>query len=337
MNSTDMQAGDDAVHRGRIVTCLRAMGRDSTILQYDLLQGGISGAVTYRVHLPDDTVVLKFADAAGSRGAWERSRREALFYRDLARRIPLPVPAVLGMSTGESAGWICLRAYSPVPPIETWDERQYLEIARDLGRFHAAFWNGAGQVSHLPWLRQRAASTDPATRRRASASWRNLLAQPRHRSIVSPRDTARIDAMISHVDRLDAVLAAFPATLCHGDCHHGNLLADIDGRWVWADWQEVGIGPGAKDLSFFLQRARFAGAAVPGDLVVAAYHDSLGAVVRQTVTRAMVQRAIDASELRTTLLLWPPFLSQLSPDHLDAFMRRLRQVAQTIGMDLKSR
>ena len=56
-------------------------------------------------------------------------------------------------------------------------------------------------------------------------------------------------------------------TLCHNDCPIGNLLRD-EGRLVWADWQEAGIGQGANDL---YQRAD-----MPVDrVVVRAYQERL--------------------------------------------------------------
>jgi aminoglycoside phosphotransferase (APT) family kinase protein len=317
------------MHRDRIAACLQATGAQSTILHYELLQGGISGTATYRVVLPNEQVVLKVAEPSSPYHVLERARREILFYRDLAERIPLRVPAVLGLAPDKSSPWLCLRAYDPAPPIDTWIDQHYLDIAEQLGRFHAAFWNDTQQLSHLPWLRKQSPA-DPATRRQAAVSWRALANSPDGERILSPDEITWIEDMISRVDRLEALLEAFPTTLCHGDCHHGNLLLDEDGRWRWADWQEVGIGCGPEDLSFFFQRAAFAGWRVPEDAAITAYHRSLESATGRRIPRAGVKEAIDASELRTVLLFWPPFFSYLSSRQLADLMRRLHALADAL-------
>lgn len=317
----------DDPHRNRIALCLHAMGRNPAIARYDVLQGGISGAFTYRVRLANDTLVLKIAGAESSPDALDRFRREIMFYRLLAGRVSLRVPAVLGLSADEPSPWLCLRAYQPAPPIESWEQRHYLEIAGQLGWFHAAFWNREAELSHLVWLRRPDGVTDPATLQRAAASWHALQQQLPLHDAVTPVEIAWIEAMLSRVDRLDAALGAFPMTLRHGDCHHGNLLMDGAGHWVWADWQETGLGPGPDDLSFLFQRARFAGAAVPEEAAVAAYHHSLEAALEERVPLDAIRRVMHASELRTMLLLWPPFLPHLSAEQLEVFMRRLHHLA----------
>lgn len=194
--------------------------------------------------------------------------REIRFYVDLADRIPLQVPTVLGTSAGASASWLCLSAEWPAPPVETWPEHWYLEVARQLGRFHATFWNSTQELSGLPWLRTHEWYPIPAVIQQASASWQTLAAQPGYQRVLTLDVIGWIETMVRAVDGPDPALQSLPLTLCHGDCHHGNLLINAAGEWVWADWQEVGIGRGPEDLSFFLQRARMAGGRVPEEVAI---------------------------------------------------------------------
>jgi len=324
--------GNDAVHRDRVAACLRALGRDHTIVRYEVLQGGISGAPTYRVHLANEQVVLKIAAETSPPGVLACARREIHFYRDLADSIPLQIPAVLGTISDTSASCLCLRAYQVAPPIETWSERHYREIAGQLGQFHAAFWKRTEELSHLSWLRQLASPPDGTTLQHATESWHALAGLPNYQTVLTSAEIAWIEAMVSHMDYTDSVLQAFPMTLCHGDCHHGNLLMDGDGEWRWADWQEVGIGRGPEDLSFFLQRARMAGGAVPEDAVVRAYHQCLEAAAGQSIRLTTVKQVVDASELRTLLLLWPPFLSRVPVQQLREIVRRLHLLTDRLGL-----
>ena len=63
----------------------------------------------------------------------------------------------------------------------------------------------------------------------------------------------------SRFDRLDAALTELPVCLRHGDWHLGNILIDPADRFVWIDWQEVGLGHGPEDLALLWQRAEFGG------------------------------------------------------------------------------
>jgi Ser/Thr protein kinase RdoA (MazF antagonist) len=322
---------DETTHRARVTGGLHLAGLDPTITRHEILQGGISGAATYRVGLPNEHVVLKVTEADDSYYLVERAQREMGFYRELADRIPLAVPKVRGLSRDASTRVICLRAYDPAPPIDAWTEGDYLEVATQLGRFHALFWDDVQRLAHLLWLRRERWPADPA---QAAAIWRVLLEEPVRQKLLPSSEPAWIEAMLARVEHLEAVIEALPPTLCHGDCHYGNLLQDGSGRWIWADWQEVGIGWGAEDLSFFLQRARFAGGSVPQQAVMATYHQALEEATERRIPFGEVPRAVDASELRMALLLWPPFLSQLSPQRLAAFVERLHGLADGLGGDV---
>jgi Ser/Thr protein kinase RdoA (MazF antagonist) len=323
---------DDGLHRGRISACLRTMKLDPTIRDYEVLQGGISGAATYRVHSAGQHVVLKIVEAISPPDLLERAEREISFYSALSARIPLRVPAVLGISTDASAYGLCLRAYRPAFAVETWNERNYTELAQELGRFHATFWNSTDQLSHLRSLRKHTWSSDPSTLLQASASWRGLLQRPQNRDKVSPDELTWIDRVLSRLDGLNPVYESVPTTLCHGDCHNANLLIDDDGERVWADWQEVGIGLGPEDLSFLFQRARAEGALVPEDAAIKAYHQSLQAAVGQSIDLQTVRRVMDAFEFRTLLLLWPPFLAGASAQQLSRTVCRLHYLERRLGL-----
>jgi aminoglycoside phosphotransferase (APT) family kinase protein len=131
---------------------------------------------------------------------------------------------------------------------------------------------------------------------------------------------------VERVTTLQALRQATPMTLCHGDCHIGNLLYDAGDRLVWADWQEVGIGRGPDDLSFLLQRAVADGASVPETSLLAAYRDELIALTGTSLTLKTLQGIMDAFELRTRLLEWPPYLAMGDDRRIAAHVARIEQI-----------
>ena len=67
---------DDGVHRSRLAPCLHALQLDSASVRYEVLQRGISGAVTYCVNLGDKRIVLKVAEATSTQDVLERVQRD---------------------------------------------------------------------------------------------------------------------------------------------------------------------------------------------------------------------------------------------------------------------
>jgi Ser/Thr protein kinase RdoA (MazF antagonist) len=325
---------DDAVHRRRIEAALAWIhGGPASFVGFGVLQGGISGAYTYHLHLAGKDAVLKIVVPGADPQVLVRGRREAAFYRDLAPRIPLRVPHVLGLDADANSVALLLAAYRPAPRASEWAKQDYLTVAEQLARLHAIYWNATESLPGLTWLRPLPEHTSAESVRQASTCWRALAAEPRFAGVLSAQDERWIGEMLSHVDALDAVIQCLPMTLCHGDCHSGNLLRDPDDRWVWADWQEVRVGCGPEDLSFFFQRARAAGGNVPEEAAIAVYHERLVSETGHLVPLAAVRQVIAASELRTEALHWPPFLFHFSTDALAAMLRRMRALAAELGQD----
>jgi aminoglycoside phosphotransferase (APT) family kinase protein len=133
---------------------------------------------------------------------------------------------------------------------------------------------------------------------------------------------------------VDAIIRSWPVALCHGDCHRDNFLRDNQGNLVWADWQEVGVGAGPEDLSFFWQRAAAAGDALPVEQMLVIYHERLQAQTGAAISLPAVQRVARASELRTTLLHWPFYLQQASVAQIVRLLQRIEQLLAAIKDDV---
>jgi aminoglycoside phosphotransferase (APT) family kinase protein len=312
-----------------IRACLDRMGRDADELrQYEVLQGGVSGSGTYRLELATGDVILKATPADREPHVVARARREAEFYRRLADRVPVRVPRPLAIVTDDDFG-ICLllARYAACPPASAWSERRYCRAGEELGRFHAAFWNRIDRLSELAWLRDPGHADVSAEAARAYGYWQELREIDRFRDILTPQRKQRIVRLLERIDEVDRALQSLPPTLCHGDFHARNLLRDGEDGFIWADWQEVGIGRGPEDLSFFIQRASFDGGAVPRDELTGAYHASLAAATGQEIPLSSILRVMDGSELRTRLLHWPAYLKQASRESLAEIVDRIDQLA----------
>lgn len=318
--------GEGRCDEALVVAALRRLGREpaAASLTYHLLAGGLSGASVYRLGLAGEEMVLKVTTPGADRQVMARARREALFYRELAALVPVSVPRVLGLDLDEAEGVaVLLVAYAPSLPPDHWTEYAYGQVARQLGRLHAAFWGETTALARPKWLGAIPRVTH-ARCRRAAGKWRALARRDDLREALAPR-RPRLDRLLLKMPAMDARMATSPVTLCHGDFHPGNLLRGPAGEWIWADWQEVRLGPGVDDLAFFWQRA-FAAAATPPpyEAMVQAYGAGLEtAGGARPATREQLGRALAWAELRSWLLDWPGYLGALPDTRVERILRRI--------------
>lgn len=260
-------------HETHAVAALRRLGREPAGASFAsrVLAGGLSGSVVHHVELAGQDMVLKVTLPSDDRQLMVRARREALFYQELATLVPVLVPRVLDLHLSETEGAVLLLAAClPSPSPDDWTERGYVQVAHQLGRLHATFW-GKTTESELPdWLRARPGVT-PDQCQDAARLWRALGKREDLTEALASRRRS-LESLLLNIPTLDPHMATTPATLCHGDFHAGNLLRDPAGEWIWADWQEVCLGPGVDDLAFFWQRAFVAADTPPPyDAMVRAY------------------------------------------------------------------
>jgi len=133
-----------------------------------------------------------------------------------------------------------------------WPPERTLLAARHLGAFGGAF---LGKPPEVPWmgrgyLRQRVErASDRLTLFEDVATWQH----ERLRGHFDPAMGERLRAVWARRGDLLDALDALPQTLCHGDCHRGNLIAaGATGereRTVAVDWGTAGAGPVGADLA----------------------------------------------------------------------------------------
>ncbi|MFL5731596.1 MAG: aminoglycoside phosphotransferase family protein [Chloroflexia bacterium] len=319
-------------HENIIAHALQALGTMSMCdFTYELLTGGVSQSFTYALNLGKDALVLKATLPGSASEVMGRAQREALFYHHLAGRVPLRVPRVLDTNVGDEVGrspvYILMARYQPSQPPGEWREGQFVEAAGQIASLHAAFWDRTGDLRELPWLKREQQTPIFAPDRAvegAQSYWRDLQQAKPAGAVPDALET------LQNLRSLRAILRSFPLTLCHGDCHAGNVLVDGDGGMVWADWQDVGLGRGPVDLSFFMERSYFAGAAVPHASVIRAYREALEAATGQPFPEPEVRHAMVAAELLSWLLAWPPFLPWASAEQLSRVLQRVAHLAEQL-------
>ena len=290
----------------------------------ELLNGGVSGASTYRVRGLPEPCVLKVIAADSAAYVRARGYREIRFYNDLAAHIPLHTPHVLASSIEESGSYaLLLAAYTPMKPASELNDASFIEIAEELATFHAMYWNRTDQLDNLSWLEKPKTLDLTNDARHAYETWQALARQPQFHEVLTDATLRNIESVLVEVGTKPEYGPQTVMTLCHGDCHLDNLLRDQEGGLLWADWQEVRIGYGPSDLTFLIQRAEADGADIAQDAVIAAYCSALEAAGVEGVNEDAIKFSMNESERRSRLLYWPDYLRDATPETMTHHLTRI--------------
>lgn len=205
------------------------------------------------------TVVAKFSSAdpvSRSMGiASGMYEREALFYRDLAPRLQVRVPAPYYAEFDSDTGGfsLILEDLSPARPGEQLSGCSVEEartVIRNAARLHGGSWDDSGMAADS-WLR---------TGIRSMVDFATQLPDFQSRFAAEFGDRVGADT-IKLADKLLALRTEWfrfvqqPKCLWHRDFRADNLMLDVGGRVgdiAIIDWQTVAYGPGVCDLSQFL-------------------------------------------------------------------------------------
>lgn len=317
MNKTGESLDDHAITHAMLIA--KALAAPLT-----LLSGGGSGASTYRVHGLSEPCVLKIIEDESADHIRTRGYREIHFYTELAVHLPLHTPRVLASLLQESGDCaLLIAAYESLPPATALRAEDFDEIAIQLARFHAVYWNRTELLAHLAWLAKPTARDLTDDARHARETWLALAQRPQFRELLTASTLRAIEAALVGVQTKPEYGPDTALTLCHGDCHLDNLMRDQAGRLIWADWQEVRIGYGPSDLTFLMQRAEANGATIAHARVVAVYCKALQEAGIDGVNERAIMSAMNESARRTRLLYWPDYMSEATSERMAHHLTRI--------------
>lgn len=271
------------------------------------------------------------ARTAASIGAYAREER---FYRELAPRTDVSLPAYLGTVAPDGVLLEDLGHLEPGDQFADLPVRTVRRLREQLARLQAPFWEDP-ELATASWLHRRLGVAIPDIVARMESSW------------AATRDHLAADFDAAERDQIDRFVAGAgdwavaldgPFSLTHHDYRVDNVLFDpADPEVVVVlDWQTVGWGAPMFDVAYLMAT-------------------SLAPHVRREVERDEVARHVadlaaggvtwDGDEawaayrraaFATLLMLVPPTGSVKRSERSDAMFRRLLRHGARMALDLDS-
>ncbi len=312
------------------------------------LTGGVSGSPIYRLTVsyrsepdgsgaygPSDIISLVLKRGRTQSGAIlaGSARREAYFYRTLARQLPVRTPRllltaddVIGEPTaplvvaasnslalnwdgvGCDTDWVLMEALPAevVWPRASWTAKHYRLALCTLADLHATWWGHPPDPADYPWVwTPTGHHTDGLVREARQALLEIESAAWGEKFLPKERLQAWLRVLDDPACLLD-LLMEMPQTLIHGDYWPGNIAMRADGPAVF-DWQLVGVGPAAYDLDCFYSSSRWWFGRLPLSLteIRNAYLGLLTERLGQRVDRSSLDIGMDAARAWRFAVLWP--------------------------------
>lgn len=243
----------------------QALRNDSAVVtrfEVKALSGGFAGVTvgghgTYRVVGTAGDVpwalILKVLGRVSGTGSddpreWNYWKREILAYQSgLLDELPdgVAAPRCFGVTSyPDDEYWIWLQDIGAISA--TWDMAQYVQAARDLGRFNGAYLAGL-PIPDQPWF----------TRGRVR-NWLELagpiiedlpahLANRTRRHWLTPHTAEAVTGLWRNREPMLSALDALPRCLCHHDAFSRNLFVGETGTTA-IDWQIMGTGAVGEEI-----------------------------------------------------------------------------------------
>ena len=111
--------------------------------------------------------------------------------------------------------------------------------------------------------------------------------------------------------------------ICHGDFHPENILFDTAKNLIICDWQNVKIGKGISDISFFIERAIGFGINVNADKLINYYCTCLSKYTDRVIENDILLKEKSAAALLTIFSFWAYYLKESEKERIFPFYNEM--------------
>jgi len=292
-----------------MITKIKKILSSSDILSVNKLTPLSESASGAYVFSADDKYVIKYTNLLElDSNARESLKKEYEFYKICDNKFEI-IPEVIFQYSSETELLIIFKKYQPIKDNE-WTENLQNQVMEMCAKIHATNANDFSELFASNNAHQE--DETPHSLETSLESWSKLQSKfPESIDIFLLEEMYKnFNAAISHTDEI-----CIPKTLCHGDYHPWNFLKNGD-KAVICDWQNVDIGNGVGDVTFFLSRGKTR-LNISRDKLISAYIQHLSKYANIQLDKNIVIKQIAVSEFDVSFKFWADYLQNAS---LDAVM-----------------
>lgn len=224
--------------------------------------------------------------------------REMEFYSLFQENISLPIPKVIYIERNSDYGSIIVFLYYKQIEFSIWNKDLLLKAIDFCAKLHSLDTNlikrFGFQFKHI--------SPDSNELHNSLNEWHYVLNQ--HDGYF---DKEILNTIHKKFNSICNILNSPPYNICHGDFHANNILLDNEDIVV-CDWQCVGIGKGAGDISFFISRGKAEGIVMDEDNLIGYYCERLSNYTKTEINKGDIYYVINASTVFTSFMYWAYYL-----------------------------
>jgi len=140
--------------------------------------------------------------------------------------------------------------------------------------------------------------------------WSTIL-----KSYLADFDVKQIQLIYNNFNNILDILSTSANCLCHGDFHAENMMFD-NNRLILADWQNISIGNGATDISFFISRGKASGMIINEDEIINYYCKRIYYYSGIPTEKNKIYKVINASNVFISYMYWAFYLRDSNLDRV---------------------
>ena len=292
-----------------IIDYLQERGLFTAVQSLEPLRNGASGAKVYRVIDQAGSYVVKHTHPSlcgGDQHLLSSYERELRFYSVVDSGTFPAVPQALHVENNPELGFILVLPNYERIEFDQWSPKLQERAAELCAQIHSL---DPACVESLG-LEFEEITVDTDSLDQALENWIYVL--NRH---CQQLDTKPLQNIRDSMSSICSILNAPPHRVCHGDFHAENLLLN-QGDLVICDWQNVNIGKGAGDISFFISRGKAAGIDIDAAQLIDRYCEKLSFYTKQEVEKKDIYDVINASTVHISFRFWPHYLRDAKADRV---------------------
>lgn len=224
--------------------------------------------------------------------------REWEFYSRFKENIPLPIPKVIYIERNQEYGNIIVFPYYNQIELSLWSMELQLKAIDFCAKLHSLDTHLIKEFG----VEFKHISSDNEQLNNSLTDWNYVLNQ-----YDGHFNKEILKSIFIKFNSICNILNNPPHNVCHGDFHANNIMLDNEDIVV-CDWQCVGIGKGAGDISFFISRGMAEGITMNEDVLIDYYCERLSNYTKTEVKKSDIYNVINASTVFTSFMYWAYYL-----------------------------